>query len=293
ACCGQSAFPAMKIHVGDNWRVRFRGTAYHNTVQVDHKNQTRYEQGKRRFKIKGPEPDHELKTFLTRPGFDFIHGVAKSHAYGAVHERRIFFALGEYWIVFDDLTSGETHDYDQRFHLSQHAFQKVKADFRDESIVVSSPHLLLAQPQEEGLNIYLEKGFVSLLYGEKSPAPVLRFSRRAGNAFFPTVLYPYKSHAPKLSLRRIPVFKEDGTPADRNAQAISIHLEVMGTPSNDYCFAAPPGSTEVLNFGDWRYRGSYLFLRTDSTGRVTHLHTNPGAEIQGKGISHALRKETP
>src|SRR5207249_1589723 len=36
---------------GTNWRVLFRGTGYHNTVQVDKKNQTRYALGKNSFKI--------------------------------------------------------------------------------------------------------------------------------------------------------------------------------------------------------------------------------------------------
>jgi len=81
-----------------NWRKTFRGTAYHNTVSVDGKNQTRYEprvikeitrhaRGSVRHKVTGDAPEHEMRSFVSRPGFDYLHGVAVSHEYDAVHER--------------------------------------------------------------------------------------------------------------------------------------------------------------------------------------------------------------
>src|SRR6185503_10473684 len=47
-----------------NWRVVFRGTSYHNTITVDRRNQIRYEFDKTRFKIRGPQPERELRSFV-------------------------------------------------------------------------------------------------------------------------------------------------------------------------------------------------------------------------------------
>ena len=88
-----------------NWRVRFRSTAYHNTVLVDGRNQTRYEWRNNRFKISGPEPEREIKAFVHEPGLDYLYGVARSHEYPVVHERKVLFINGEYWVIIDLLES--------------------------------------------------------------------------------------------------------------------------------------------------------------------------------------------
>lgn len=114
-------------HEGDgpNWRVLFRGTGYHNTVTVDGGNQVRYEFDKTRFKIRGPEAARELRAFASGAEIDYVRGVCRSHEYDAVHERRIVFVRGEYWIVSDVLTATEPHDYDVWFHLPADAEDRV------------------------------------------------------------------------------------------------------------------------------------------------------------------------
>jgi hypothetical protein len=45
-------------------------------------------------------------------------GEAVSPCYDAVHQRRILFVAGEYWIIEDRLTAATPHRYDLRFHLA-------------------------------------------------------------------------------------------------------------------------------------------------------------------------------
>lgn len=270
-----------------NWRVLFRGTGYHNTVQVDKMNQTRYVPGENRYKIKGPEPEFDLCEFVTQPDFDFLHGVAKSHEYEAVHERKIFFVRGKYWIIFDHLLADEIHDYDQLFHLSPQAFKRIDVQEKAGTRLVRSPHLIMANACDENVSLYLENGYVSGKYGEKHSSPVARFSQRTNSAIFHTILYPYKHEAPDLMVKRIPVHSEDGLEQSFVAQALSINSTHEGKSYTDICFSGPTDLSTARRFGDHRFNGSYLFYSSDSSGDPIQTHMS-----QGSGLEKIERLET-
>ncbi|MEK7830042.1 MAG: alginate lyase family protein, partial [Acidobacteriota bacterium] len=191
--------PASADSTETNWRVMFRSTAAHNTVVVDCKNQTRYEFHKRKFKIKGDAPAHELKSFITRKDFDYLHGVARSNEYAAVHERRIAFIASEYWVISDLLLSDEEHDYDLLFHLSDKAFGKISVESRNGTLLVDSPNLVIAQSHDANITASIGDGYVSPSYGIKHPAPVVRSTQRGQSASFHTVLFPYKTECPEIA----------------------------------------------------------------------------------------------
>lgn len=183
-----------------NWRALFRGTAYHNTVLVDGKNQTRYEWKKTRFKITGPEPEREVRSFVTTPGLDYLHGIARSHEYPVVHERTVVFVNGEYWVILDLLRASDPHDYDLLFHLSPSAQDRTSIMVSDKTLSIHSPQLILAQPLIPNVRPSIQDGYVSTSYGEKQRAPIVQMNQRASNACFLTVLYPYKGNKPNLSV---------------------------------------------------------------------------------------------
>lgn len=183
-----------------NWRIRFRGTAYHNTVLIDQQNQTRYLPGKRRYKIQGPAPDHELHTFVSEPGLDYLHGVARSHEYPVVHERKMLFINGEYWVIVDLLKAQEPHRYDQLFHLTPAALGQVSVTLSRDTLSIHSPQLLLAHPLVPAVLPSIEEGFVSSSYGTKHAAPIVQLTQRDASTCFLTVLFPHRGNAPKLSI---------------------------------------------------------------------------------------------
>jgi hypothetical protein len=96
------------------WRRWFKGTAGHNTITVDGLDQVPYRPGR----PKGPQPRATFGGRSTHPGLDVMWGEVASPCYDAVHQRRILFVAGEYWIVEDRLTALTPHRYDLRFHLS-------------------------------------------------------------------------------------------------------------------------------------------------------------------------------
>jgi hypothetical protein len=167
---------------------------------VDGKNQTRYEWKKNRFKITGSEPEREIKSFVTEPGIDYLHGVARSHEYPVVHERKVLFINGEYWVIVDLLRAQEAHDYDLLFHLSPAAQGQVSVRVSDDTLSIHSPQLILAQPLIPNVRPSIQKGFVSTSYGEKHCAPIARLTQRDSSACFLTVLYPYKGEEPNISV---------------------------------------------------------------------------------------------
>jgi hypothetical protein len=183
-----------------NWRALFRGTAYHNTVLVDGKNQMRYEWKKNRFKITGSAPEREIQAFVSEPGLDYLHGVARSHEYPVVHERKIAFINGEYWVLVDLLRATEPHTYDLLFHLSPAAQDRVSVMVSDDTLSIQSPQLILAQPLIPSVRPSIQKGFVSTSYGEKHRAPIVQLTQRGSSACFLTVLYPYKDDEPTISV---------------------------------------------------------------------------------------------
>ncbi len=264
-----------------NWRVRFRGTAYHNTVLIDQKNQTAYRPGKKKFKIKGPEPAYELKSFVTRRGFDYLHGIARSHEYEVVHERKIFFVALEYWIISDLLNAQEEHDYDLHFHLSDQAFEKVSVTTEQETLLVSAPNLLMAQPIDSGGLHFVEDAYISKVYGAKLRAPVIRFARKAANADFHTILYPYKNthERPQISVKRLPVLCGETLCDASQGFALSITLTKGGQSYQDSYFSANPTFGKRYTFKEYEYNGSFLYVRQDVEGNVLAFHHDPETEV--------------
>jgi len=254
-----------------NWRVAFRGTAYHNTVTVDGRNQTRYVPsvlkdasrhavGSVRHKVAGPAPDASVEAFVSDRDCDYVHGRARSHEYDAVHDRRILFVRGEYWIVSDALQAPSPHQYDLRFNLGEQAWQRVGERHDADTLRYLAPNLLVAQPADASTEARIEDGYVSYRYGEKQEAPVLRFTRHGDAAAFHTVLLPFRGEAPQLSV--------SAAPPVPGAHAFTVTLERSGERFVDHVLF-PLGGEEI----EWplagaRFRGRFLFLRRAPDGSV-------------------------
>jgi heparinase II/III-like protein len=258
-----------------NWRVAFRSTAYHNTVTVDGRNQTRYLPGVRkknscdplgtlRHKVAGPAPDATVEAFVTERDVDYVHAIARSHEYDTVHERRVLFVRSDYWIVSDALQSECPHRYDLRFNLGEQALERVCERHDSDTLRYLAPNLLVAQPADRCTESRIEGGFVSYRYGEKLDAPVLRFTRHGEAAAFHTVLVPFRDVAPQVSVCEAPPVP--------GAHAFMVTLERAGARHVDHVLF--PLTREEL---DWplagvRFRGRFLFLRRSEEGEVLRLH---------------------
>ena len=270
-----------------NWRVHFRGTAAHNTVCVDGRSQTRYApkpikepsrhaQGSVRHKIGGPAPDTALIERVDGGPIDLLHGRCTSHEYDAVHERCLVFVDQRYWIVSDWLDGDTQHDFALTFQLSAEAEGRSHLTTAD-CLRVSSPQLLIAQPLRPGQCAGLDTGWVSARYGHKQPAPALRTRAHGRRVRFDTVLAPWATEAPQLSVQDLPVQGDGG----QAATALRIGVEHAGQAWQDGWFHRHGADNATWQLGELLFYGRWLHWRTTADGRVVRACSHPGARLVG------------
>lgn len=260
--------PASADSTETNWRVRFRSTAAHNTVVVDGKNQTRYKFHKRKFKIRGEAPAHEMKSFISRKDFDYLHGVARSQEYPAVHERRIAFIATEYWVISDLLLSNEEHDYDLLFHLSGKASGKTSVNVQSKTLLIDSPSLVIAQSHDSNIKPSVEDGYVSPSYGLKHSAPVARFAQRGGNASFQTILFPYKTECPEIAIENLEVFNGERACLPEEASGFCVTIKRGEQTTRDYFLFVHQRQNEIHSIGEAGFQGAFLHFRKNFLGEL-------------------------
>jgi hypothetical protein len=116
-----------------------------------------------------------------------------------VHQRRILFVAGEYWIVEDRLTALTPHRYDLRFHLSPAASAEAHVYGGAHPVASASGVALLFGDAHD---VAIEPGWVSPSYGIKMPAGVVvATEQQRTNARFLTVVAPRPRWAPLPRLR--------------------------------------------------------------------------------------------
>ncbi len=296
---GRYTYSETPDPAGTNWRVHFRGTAAHNTVCVDGRQQTsylpkaiketsRHAPGSLRHKISGPPPEARMLERFSGQALDLLHGRVASHEYDAVHERCIVFVDRRYWIVSDWLRAPTEHHYALHFQLGREAEGRTSLANGD-GLRVQSPGLLIAQPHTDGARHSLCPGWVSERYGDKQPAPKLRSSLRACDAEFDTVLVPWRDAAPALSLCRVSVTADDGA----TAYALRIELMVDGAPVTDTWFHARRARDAHWRIGCFDFNGRWLHWRNDAAGRVLQATSHASARLckVGDATSIALARE--
>ena len=279
----------------ENWRVRFRSTAVHNTVCVDGRNQTRYvpraikeasrhSHGSVRHKIAGPAPAAALLEFAEAPGLTLLHGRAASQEYDAVHERFIALVDGQYWIVSDALRADGIHDYALNFQLSAAAWGQCRIALGSD-IQISSPQLAIAQPRRNGVLTELGQGWVSQRYGSKQAAPTLRSTARAADVDFDTVLVPWKARPARIALADLPAVNEYG----EGVSALRIEVDVAGQTRVDTWFHSRRAQAQTWQLAGAQFEGRWVHFRHGADGRLLRAISHAGARLLHDGLGVPVR----
>ncbi|MGH2987518.1 MAG: alginate lyase family protein [Solirubrobacterales bacterium] len=239
-----------------NLRRWFKGTAAHNTVCVDGRDQTPYRRGKPR----GPVAQGRLLERLTGPGFDLLRGEARSPRYDAVHERAVALVAGEYWLIVDRLRARDPHAYDLRLHLSPEAAGATRVLRGAENTVVRAPGVALAFPGATGPRLL--DGWHAPAYGVKLPAPVVSVvAEGVADHDFHTVVAPLASETARAPALRVLAAPGPG----------ATLVEVVGAGGESRDLIAWSASAASFELGEVRCRGRAAWLRERPHGRPTSL----------------------
>ncbi|MGE0373465.1 MAG: heparinase II/III family protein [Gammaproteobacteria bacterium] len=250
-----------------NWRVQFRRTRAHNTVVVDDLDQTRYEPGPRKFKVKGPAAVARLLACTMRDASGFVSGDVRSDAYDAHHRREIFFPDGRCWLIVDDLFAPGPHTYAQGFQLSEAAEGATRLEQHASCSVVHAPGLVIVAAGGAGCRI--EDGHVAYRYGIRHRAPRVVFTRTGARARFTTLLVPYATaEAPRVFLR-----VASGSAA-RDEVDVEIRLAGHGWGSTYRCTAGAAASRDDV-------RRAARILQVEPDGNERSLLDGNDADVTG------------
>jgi len=183
------------------WRNKFRSTRYHNTIEVDRKEQNRL--GSSIFRLR-EDTNIKLNHWEKRgTGYflDIQHNGYERLSNPVTHRRRV--SLNEknnYWIIQDILTGKGTHQIVLYFHLDP----KIKVTtLSDDLAFLSHPALYKRNVAflTKGIDkIKIDKGYISYGYGSKTKSLVIKCSKEGTLPIkITTLIYPYSKktlHSP-------------------------------------------------------------------------------------------------
>ncbi len=265
-----------------NWRVLFRSTRYHNTVEVDGKNQTNYSYSERKgkYKILGPHAKPEVIDFVSDNQCQLLRGKVLSHEYSAIHQRKIFFANGEYWLIWDILQDAQRHDYVLRYHLAQQAQNQTSICETDKTVAIHSPGLLLMQATSQATEVLIEPGFTSTLYGKKQQAPIIKFQRHTDNTTFESLLFPYKYHRPEIAWNMLDAETKQQETNPGTTSTFCLTIKTGSETKKDLFFIAHDNKPRRWQYGAFNCSGYFCYFRLNEENQLDNFFTGPESFIR-------------
>ena len=155
---------------GTDWRHTFKTTRAHSTVTVDGRDQTRYLSRNKH----GPDAEVVGRAVHVGRDGDWVVAAVRSHEYTPVHTRAVVFVRRGYLLVVDRVVSpdGDAHTAELTWRLPADVAPRL-TDLDHGTVAVQGvPAPMLVHTP--GAAVRVDRGWVSVLYGVKHPAPVLR-----------------------------------------------------------------------------------------------------------------------
>ena len=264
--------PGTYQYVGpDGQRGHLRGTAAHNTVQLDVLDQSN---------SNGPFAWERLtktkaETWVIGQTFDFFVGSHDGYSqteHPAIHRRSVFFRKPKFFLVRDLILGTGKHRIDLRWHLPPNLPPSGAGENQSTSSGQDSGIAVLAV-DEETWSKTIEPAIWSPVYGRKEPATSIRFATETNlPAEIATVLAPRAEGIERISTQAklIQFFPSPETSAYR---LIDNHEEHSCVFSNE----------SQWTFEEWKSDAEFMYLCT-TNGRLTLLAFCNGTHVEFRGV---------
>jgi hypothetical protein len=149
-------------------RNLFRSTAYHNTLRVDGQEISRIPEGEL-FRL-----ENDVRCRVIAQNDSMWEGEHSGYKrLGVIHRRR-FEKMATGWRIGDTVSGVGSHTLEWFFHFEPSCAVEIDQN-RVVTKFASSPNIQI-EPNLQALIPNLQNGFVSRTYGQRSPAPVAKFS---------------------------------------------------------------------------------------------------------------------
>ncbi|MBE7383559.1 MAG: alginate lyase family protein [Leptolyngbya sp. SIO1E4] len=279
---GRYTYDAVPGEEGINWRRAFKSTAYHNTVEIDGKDQTRYIPKPKPGKFKlGPAVQVADRSFKLGQQSDWVCAQAHSVEYTPVHQRFFLYMQRQYLFILDriHISDGTPHSCVLRFHLSPEMQGEVSLQTQGQQISAIAPDLTLLSYHCPGMTAALEPGWASKKYGIKHPIPVVTLGQTdTQSLFFCTVVAPRPvntSPAANFEIQSLDLLNE----ATDSMLLFQVSGQDQGQAFRDrFCFARDGQAGSFQGFG-LTFEGQGVGFRQTAEGQVTYLLSQQAKHI--------------
>ncbi len=169
------------------WRNFFRGTAAHNTLMIDGRDQVKTDGP---FSWRGYARVH-LREWRSSPDGDFVDASHSAYT-GLIHRRRVLFVKPEYWVIVDEVLQDHGNGKGGVVPFLELGFQFApmpvtlardrwaRADTPEgNTFWVGSFGPAALRPEIKTAQLAPIRGWVSAGYGQRSPAPCLVYGADA------------------------------------------------------------------------------------------------------------------
>jgi hypothetical protein len=251
-------------------RDQFRGTAAHNTLQLDGRNQS---------EPNGPFAWKSLtkakaENWISGQTFDLFVGSHDGYSQPdnpATHRRWVFFRKPKFWLVRDLMLGTGKHQLDLRWHLAPELFSSRPAEGRFVS-PGKRGGIALFSPAGESWSETVEQGIWSAAYGMKEPATEVRFTAVTTlPAEFATLLAP------------MGMLPEDADAQARLMQVspspgMSVYRFIDNREEHCFIFAQDKSWT----FHEWKSDAEFLYC-CSTNGKLNLLVFCNGTHVEFRG----------